>query len=373
MGSEKPSRRKVLKALGITASVTGTATYARASSPQTTQVPKLIAGGEVYEYMSVEKDWYEHTQHAAQARDRFSKQFRNNSSIFSIGLVRSPETYGGQSGLQIQVTTEKDELETLSNVLPNRFDEVPVTVGERPENKRKGNCTNTETNTNIQGGEAVGCKETSSYGTVCCPINSDELLHCAHVFWSSCDDNSSDIEGRTARVTDLNGTVQNIGTVEFADKKGDFIRITPYSDVSVDNTIDDNDVYPPIRGLVTKATLDRWVSKSKSDRPMLNHMGVNTGKTNGRLASVNYEESLTCTNFDDGHGVYTWVDMGDGDSGGPTYWYDGEYAWITNITTDYYYAYDTGCNDGWIGTDSCGTGAYQIADYGITFGDDLGT
>lgn len=106
---------------------------------------------------------------------------------------------------------------------------------------------------------------------------------------------------------------------------------------------------------------------------MLNNMGVNTGKTNGRVASVNYEESLTCTTFDGGHGVYTWVDFGEGDSGGPTYWYDGEYAWITNITTDYYYTYDSGCNGGSIGTDSCGTGAYRISDYGYSFGDGLAT
>lgn len=364
------NRRTVLKTLGVAAAGSAAGpTYARAVAPKTVEVPKLISGGEVYEYMTVEEDWYEHTLHAADARDGFSERFRDVSGVFAIGLVRSPETYGGHNGLQIMVQSGRDD---IADVLPDRFDDIPVVVREKPDSYGRGSCTNAETYSHIQGGQLVGCKETGSYGTVCCPIymsGSHYLLHCAHVFWNDCEETSSDLTGRTADIRDLDGTRKDIGTVKYADMNGDFTRIDVYDDFSLGDVIDDNSGFPDIRGKVSKATLDRWVSKSKSERPMLNHMGVNTGLSEGRVKSVNYEHNYTCTNYDDGHGVYTYVDMGDGDSGGPTYWHDGDYAWIVNITTNYYYAYTTGCNGGWIGTDSAGTGAYRLSDYGYTFGD----
>jgi hypothetical protein len=373
MSKKIKTRRSVLKGIGAAAiGINGMTTFAKGSSPSTIQVPKLVSGEEVYEYMTVEKDWYQHTQHATEARNRFKKVNADVPGIFSTSLIRSSKKYGGHNGLKIHVQMEES---ATPNALPSEFDGIPIAFGSKPEKHGLG-CTNAENNTSIQGGELVGCPEANSYGSVCAPIHyngNQQLLHCAHVFWDQCSDNASNLEGRTADVRDFNGNRTDIGTVKHADMNGDFVRIKPYSDVSPRDKIDDNAGHIPIRGSVTKATLDRWLSKSKSDRPMLYQMGVNTGRTSGRLAALNYEENPSCTNFDNGHGVYTWADFGQGDSGGPTYWDDGEYAWMVNITTNYYYAYKQGCNDGWVGTDSCGTGAYRLNDYGYTFGDGLGT
>lgn len=374
MMSEKiKTRRSVLKGLGAsTIGLSGMTSFAKGSSPATIQVPKLVSGDKVYEYMTVEKDWYQHTQHATEARDRFSKANSEVPGVFSISLVRSSKKYGGHNGLKIHVQTENSE---AAKALSSEFEEIPVTFGSKPEKHGRA-CTNAENNTSIQGGELVGCKETGARGSICAPVyynGNHQLLHCAHVFWDQCSDNESNLEGRTADVRDLNGNTTDIGTVEEADMNGDFVRIDPYSDVSPQDIIDDNDGLVPIRGSVTKVTLDRWLSDAKSNRPMLYQMGVNTGRTSGRLAALNYEENPSCTNFDNGHGVYTWADFGEGDSGGPTYWDDGEDAWMVNITTNYYYTHDWGCNGGSIGTDSCGTGAYHLSDKGYEFGEGLGT
>lgn len=107
---------------------------------------------------------------------------------------------------------------------------------------------------------------------------------------------------------------------------------------------------------------------------MLFNMGVNTGRTSGRLAALNYETTFNCGTYDGGHGVYTWCDFGQGDSGGPTFFYlNPTTVYMISVTQNRYWDHRTGCRGGKVGADSCGTGAYRLNNrYGITFGDGLG-
>lgn len=68
-----------------------------------------------------------------------------------------------------------------------------------------------------------------------------------------------------------------------------------------------------------------------------------------------------------GDGVLTNCTAGEGDSGGPTYVYRSDGAYIVNIFAYWYDKSGTGCNGAEYGPNSAGTSGDHIAEAGITF------
>lgn len=365
------SRRRALQSLAG-ASLSISIVSATTGEP-TVDIPKLAHGDQVLEYLSVPADWNQHRTTAKRTHRRFGKNYAEQNGVFSIGLRRSTDVYGGVNGLQIHVRIDPQKFQ---GVLPEQYDGIPVTVSKEPERHGPGShnnydsCHNQEGDLYVRGGEYVGCPETGDGGTACCPVTYDGdqyLLHCSHVFWDDCDTPDYQILGRKATVYD--GDV--IGQVVDVNKSADIVRILLSDDASMGG-IDDNKYYPDVMGHVTESTLDYWVSNGGPD---VYNMGVNTGLTSGQVNETHEWYTNDCVDFDGGYGVGTFIDFGRGDSGGPTYHYRSrdtidapEGAYMISCTTHgYYYLTNPTCG-GTVYKESAGTGAYHLNDKGYTFG-----
>lgn len=335
------SRRNALKALGSGAIVgSGLLTSTAAAKPATVEVPELLSGDTVVEYMQVPKDWYQHTKHARQAKNELADRIRDLPSVFSVALVGQDATFGGKPGLKIRVQIDQRSEPPADGRIPDRVDGIPVSRQPAPASHGPAGCYNSGDESNVSGGEVVGW-ENGGYGTATGTIVHDpsgsqdkRVLHCAHVFWSSCDDaKSGNIIGRTAERGYGSGSV-DIGTVSNYNRKGDYVFINNDGTGSdFFRSIDENDSYPSIAGCISQTKINSMASTSGET---VYNMGATTGKTSGQIVASDKSFTFNCMNFHD-EGVEATANFADGDSGGPTYIVRNGDAYISHVSSYRYY------------------------------------
>lgn len=339
------TRRGALRALGAGAFLGSDLLGAvRGANPKMVDVPELLSGNTVVEYMEVPEDWLQHRNHAREAKRNLLDRIGDRPYVFDLGLTGGDATYGGATGFKIRVRVTDT---TKASALPDRVDEIPVAVEPTPESHGFGGCHNANDEEYAAGGEAVGW-EGHGFGTATTGViheNKSEthLLHCAHVFWSDCDDaKSGGLEGRDAyRGTSFTDTT-SIGQVTGSwDRKGDYAVIEPDGDSTFYRYIDENDDYPDVVGCLSENKID-WLGSNDDDEPILK-MGVTNGKNYGDVVASDVSFTFTCINFRD-EGVEATTDFGNGDSGGPTYLLRNGDAYISHVSS--YRYYDRGAVDG---------------------------
>lgn len=373
----KTTRRHTLKSMGISASALslGQNLLNLGKPTQMVELPKLKDGDEVVKWFKVPKKWNEQRKHASTVLGKTRTSLEAQPGVVGTQLVKSDQSYSGVNGLQIEVLIDGGKMPKPD--IPPKVEGVHIKQSKAPDiheagcSDPSGDCVNYDTSKGVAGGEQLCWKQNGSVewcGTATCMVtdSADNLfmLHCGHVFWEDCADaqNNGILYRKAAR---RDGT--EIGKVVDYQVDGDWSIIDTSQGGNFFGYIDDNDDLPNVRGYVTKNTLDYWASID--NEPCLSKMGTTTGETRGRLYTT--ESSFTvedCTDME-GHGVYTYADMGQGDSGGPTWhWYNGDAYMVCN--TGYYLyehqQYDPCGNKA--GQDSGGIAAYRIADYGYFFG-----
>ncbi|MFB6176696.1 MAG: hypothetical protein ABEI99_06055 [Halobaculum sp.] len=227
--------------------------------------------------------------------------------------------------------------------LPSSFEDIPVVVEQAPESHGAAGCYNTGNGKDAAGGDQVGWAN-GGFGTANSVVYRDpngsqeeQLLHCAHVFYSDCDDAKSG--GITGRTVAASGT--EIGEVVTYDRKGDYVLV---DDVEADNGnaedttwlgyIDDNTDFPYVGGRVGQTAIDSYASNS--DDPTIYNMGVTTGLTTGEIVSSDLSSTFTCYNFRD-EGVEATTNFANGDSGGPTFLIRNGDAFVVSVSSYRYY------------------------------------
>lgn len=369
-GQNRTNRRSVLRTFGA-ASVLGTLGIVgsgRGGPQNTVAVPKAFSGDEVVEYQTVPEAWHDHVERTKTASATAKRRFGPNPNVFSVGLVRSPRTYGGKNGLQLLVKLAGQP----ATAIPDEVDGISVETAPAPTGYDLLGCYNNNSDTDVHGGEIMGW-DNGGYGTACSRVeynSSPYILHCAHVFWEDCSDVQNN--GIKDRLAVAAGTA--IGRVAGHDRDGDYAWIDhSESSGSFGTTIDDNDTHPDIKGHIARSTLADWVSRDQSNRPFLYKMGTTTGKTDGRAKEIDYGFTFSsCTDHDDGNGVYTYCDGAPGDSGGPTYHLiDGD-AYITNLGNSGYNphnrSYSSCTGDVTKYADTAGVAGYHLFGKGFKFG-----
>lgn len=339
------TRRSAVKALGISGLVGGNFLgVVRGANPETKEVPELLSGGEVVSYMEVPAAWHQHRNQSRAAKRKLLDSISNRPYVFDISLTAGNETYGGEPGFQIRVRVTDTAKEAE---IPDGVDNVPVSVEPAPESHGFGGCHNAQDEEDATGGEAVGW-EGHGFGTCTTGVNHENksathLLHCAHVFWSDCDDaKSGGLKGRNAyRGTPFTDTTK-IGEVTGNwDRKGDYAVIEPDGNSSFFEYIDENDDYPSVAGALSQNKID-WMG-SHDDTEPIKKMGVTNGKNDGDIVASDVSFTFTCINFRD-EGVEATTNFGNGDSGGPTYLLRNGDAYISHVSS--YRYYDRGAVDG---------------------------
>lgn len=355
------SRRRALKGSGAT--ILGSFSLLSEGggrSPSTVKLPMLVSGDKVVKYLEVPADWNQHRRHATDVLRRVRDRLERVPGVVGTELGQSSQTFGGHGGLKIYALVT-DEYGPKSE-LPSEVEGIEVAVERAPDvypgcsgPGSSDNCTNSEDDKIIQGGEIVGWAN-GSYGTSTIKVNydgSEHLLHCGHVFWSDCTDAESG--GLTDRTAQANGT--KIGETVAVDVKGDWSTIDTSHGGDYRYKIDDNDTFPTIAGYVTKSTLDHWASISSD--PCVRQMGTTTGKTYGKTYRTNADfTNWDCTNMRN-EGVRTKCNFGDGDSGGPTWHLHNGDAYMISCTGYFYNADGYAC-DLLKGRQSAGIGAYWL-------------
>lgn len=371
------TRRSALKSLGLGIAGLGEGINLLPLGEPTTMVelPKLKNGDQVEQWFKVPKKWNDQRTRARRVLNRQRSSLESHTGVAGSALVRSEQTYHGIHGLQIEVFVENEHHPKKN--LPSKIDGVPVKQTEAPEIKAggcsdpSGDCVNYDTVQGVAGGEELCWEQFGSIegrATTTCRVTDDSdseyMLNCSHLFWHDCEDADNGILNRKAVRRD--GT--EIGRVADYNLSEDWAVVDTSLGGSHFNYIDDNDDLPTVRGYVTKDTLDYWASIS--DEACLSKMGKTTGETRGRVYKTggSFTEH-SCTNMGNA-GIWTYADLGQGDSGGPTWhWYNG-YAYLVSCTGYYLYPHTNyfPCNGQEVGQDSAGVAAYRIADQGYYFG-----
>ena len=387
--SNKPNRREVLKGTGIVAT-----TLALGASPVTggayasknkVSLPKLTSGDKVIKKFTVPKEWDAHRRNAKSVHN--SHSFLDQEGILATGLQRSGIDHGGKSGLQITLYVRHDF--GNHDDIPEEIDKIPISINELEKGAKaslacgstdSGNCVNYDADTYVEGGEYISgatacCQGTNTY------FGEDRLLTAAHLFYDYED-------GSCASASDVNGTkVSNycggdnecewIGEVEKCNIEDDWAIIEPYDHTTISSYIDYVEDKIEVDGVVSEACLQEWESRWKYNRPCLYSMGTTSSKTSGKLKHANFalgssaEGWITdCVSYQgDGSkdGVYTYCDVGEGDSGGPTWHEEDGLAYLVNVNCAYHYFKGEVCGGKNVASDSSGIAGYEIENDNLWF------
>lgn len=361
----KTGRRKFLKygSAGLVAGVTSLTTVA-ASNPTKVDIPKLISGGEVVEYLSVPEDWSEHRNYVSKKIETARAEFHNIPGVKGVELGQSSQEFGGDNGLQIFVLIDEDYSPGEVQI-GSTWRSIPISKEVEPKGGPGCDDDGSADNCNaggagndiVNGGEQVGW-DNGGYGSATCKVeynSSEHLLHCGHVFWDDCNDaNSGGLDNRLAK-----SKGEKIGKTVKVDVAGDWSVIDRSEGGDYYYSIDDFEHNPTIVGYVAEEAIDRWASQSTD--PCVNQAGITTGLTRERVYRSNTDYSgVSCTNFHN-EGVRTKCNFAQGDSGGPTYYRDGSDAYLISVTASYLnYRFDKICNGSNLGYQSAGTSAYWL-------------
>lgn len=365
------TRRSALKGIGLSLAGLGEgANLLSLGSPTTmVELPKLKHGDEVLKWFKVPKEWNRHRNHASAVLEESRHALESKGGVVGTGLIASEESYQGVPGHQIRVFTESQHYPNPA--IPSKIDGIPVIQRKAPVARAagcsdpSGDCVNYDTSEYVAGGEQI-CWKYGGCGTTTCRVTNNDgtefMLTAAHIFWDDCDD-SQNIDDRTAARHD--GT--ELGRVDYSIINEDWAVIDDSLGGKYRDFIDDNDDYPTVKGHVSEDQIAWWAGRT--DDPCMSQMGCTTGETRGQIYS--YKESYTnadCTDMG-GEGVLTYADMGQGDSGGPTWHWENGDAYIVSCTGYYYYLHlNYSPCDNEAGEDSGGIAAYHIQDHGYTMG-----
>lgn len=319
---------------GLLSISTGTTSGAE---PEMIEVPELLSGDSVDSYMRVPKKWHEHRQNAISAKEALLDRVSDIPSVFDVALISGDSEHGGATGFQIRVRmsdmSKKDKI-------PSEHQNIPIDIQPAPQSHGPGGCYNSGSQSSAVGGEAVGWD--NGYGTATTGViheNKSEthLLHCAHVFYSDCEDvKNNGLKGREAfrGLPDDNTPIGNV--TKSWDRKGDYVIIEPNDTSSFSRYIDENDQYPDMVGAVSQNKIDYMASNDDTE-PIIK-MGVTHGKNYGDIvaSNVSFTSFGTCYNFRT-EGVESTTRFANGDSGGPTYLRRNGDAYISHVSSYRYY------------------------------------
>jgi len=339
------TRRAALKGVSGALFATTISTGVVSGSSDTTELPGLISGGEVVEWITVPTAWYEQKEHAKRVLNEKRSELERKTGVIGAQLGQSPNTYDGKNGLQIEVLTN-DSTQLDKSAIPSQVDGVEVAIEEQGSPQLGGcdakygtdNCVNINDDTYVKGGQNMvdwGAEK----GSACIRIDdkngNERMLTVAHLFWGNCDDANSQIStGETAATYDGDSNWTAVGEVDIYDINADYAFIKKDGrNATYSNKIDDEDFIPRVVGYVSYDLLDSWASES--DPPCIRNAGPTTGKTGGRVKKVNanYAEP-DCVDYD-GNGVRTSCDIAEGDSGSPTYYMYYGNAYLISATSSY--------------------------------------
>lgn len=320
------NRREYLGAVGgsvagisALASLQGVAKGAGGSSDRVT-IPIIKKGDTVVKEKEVPRKWFNHVQNARQAKQATVNQYKSHPGVVSVSRVRSKHRYGGRDGFNIQVGVRPDRARPE---LPDQVNDIPVKVVEESRFTPTA-CEVTDKVTPVPGGVEIN-PDQGGFGTTGIKVEqggSYFMLTAAHLWDNQC---SESIRGEACDIED--GSY--FGSVDEFDREADYALVTPVG-YNADDYIREDDGFAiaqyPVGGYYTSSGVDTLITDGKSARSM----GIVSGETSGTVEENGTWQGWDCVNFEY-YGVGIDVHTIDGDSGGPVYRIEGDYAIMVTI------------------------------------------
>lgn len=323
-----PTRRQLLKTTPAFVSIPVLSTPIRAGE-ETVRVPKARSAEGVELWREVPKTWFDHVQREKKVIRSFQSQLSDREGVGGISSVRSFERFGGQRGLQIKIEIDESK---FTGTIPERYDDIPVTVKDIPEQEPLG-CYNDQNFDSMPGGvfidgEPLGQRFGTSGYTVTYN-GSTYMITASHIF-GGCGYSDSINIGEPAYQYS-----REFGDVLGYDENEDwaFVEVDSNS-VSLDTSIK-----PPstprysVEGYADEWEV-AWRVTSSTDSCKL--MGITSGlQHNCDTLSKDNNDGPNCWDYS-GEGVTTAVpdDIASGDSGGPVFFLDSNNnAYVIHLTS----------------------------------------
>lgn len=316
MDNNNPSRRSVLKTIGIASTTTLGFTGIITANNDSVEIITGVKGDEPISYQAVPKEWYHHVKEVRTAQSELLNEIINISNgkhkgVFkesngkkrvtdriTVSRTSATEKIGGLTKYKLKVPANKPG--RANRITPDHVNGIPVEVEGKPDEVHlddhyDGDPCHTKTvETYVRGGDAIsaayvdgsiGCNDTWGRLTITCGVTqngSTRIMTSAHGFFD--DDRYADINGQIAlqgdncHGSDIGDTM---GTVQDFDHSLDFATIsTDMLDSNVGNWIVDG---PGIGGHVTEDGLDYLESSWESCRKF----GRTTCETGGSRLGYN--------------------------------------------------------------------------------------
>jgi len=308
-GTYTTSRRGVIASIG--AALTLSTTPAVAEGDDTTEIPYVVTDDEILKHKEVPQPWLEHTQRVLQTRADFEERVESMSGSQSVGVARSSETFGGKSGLKIQVATN----DRSQSVVPSEVNGVKIEVVEKEDWQT---ACYYETPDRITGGLPIearwedGGESYTGWGTAGFPVkdsNGNERLLTADHLWENKSCQSSEGDEATQYTQDFGEVAQSEVQPDFA--------LVEKTNGSLDLSYEISEEYDTqdVSGWFPKEAISELVAEGKSVRKM----GVTTGQTTGTIDAMNQSIGTGCGDLENRGVVVNGIEVGEGDSGGPMY------------------------------------------------------
>jgi hypothetical protein len=308
--AESKTRRGFVSASGAGAvSVFGLGRLGQVT--RTKRVPKYYKDGEVVRWMEVPRKWYRKKERAREVLNRFNRDHLGgvHEGIMTSGLGRSGRTFGGQNGLEIVVTHDRDAPRPN---LPNEVSGVPVRMEEEDGNYELQYCNSGNFDKYRGGLNAIDILTRDMGGTAGFRVtdhDGDEfMISAAHVFGNCTVEDPDSVYQQS----------EQLGEVFGGDVKADF--------VAFDDSAGNGEIRPSIREPDgTVKNLSAGASKDEIDKRASDlfdshrKVGVRTGKTTGGIknSGVTWDKDECITLK--GEGIRAGTNGAEGDSGGPYY------------------------------------------------------
>lgn len=325
------NRRSILKGLGASGlGMFGIQPVSGGRPNATVEIDQVKTKGadgqeKVIATREVPRAWYTQMKRARRVNKRLQDRFLSMDGVFSVGVTALGDRIAGKPKHGVRIRLEGN---SISASIPRRAGGVPVIV-ERNASKgvaQSHNTCNTETEPHhynqtydpLLAGAITEPDADSllvddcTFGTICCRVNqnssSDYILTARHIW--GCENTDNEIEGM-----DVYQHSDKIGTISDAFKEHDAVVVDLSSSRSASlGVVDDPNGYS-LFGYVTKNEMGWLLGTEVQTR------GVKTGAVTA--TPTDYE---VMTNLCDGwvdQVEYSRSDSGDGDSGGPYFYYAG--------------------------------------------------
>lgn len=355
--TNQASRRRYLQSVGAIGLGGVFSCVTAGARSKTTKIVTDRANNEPIRTKEVPTKWLEFEKKATDVWNKLLEQHMSNSHVYSIGLGNSTERIGDLFKSKIKIRTEPNGPDL---VLPNRVDDVPVSIQEE-ENTSSPDTCNTDEYTPVPGGVKIENSNAGGVGTLTTKVwdkyGNPGALTCAHMF-----DQNSDLCNRDLTGLHLSQSGNKMGEVpgqDYYNHDEDWV----FLDKTGNETQGYEASIPGGANAVVAHKTKEGMRDLKSSNAEIHHMGRTSCESTGEITGVNFLHiggSDSC--FASDHAFETDINTSGGDSGGPFYqsWYDSsEYREEASIIGPLWGSTDT---------NSWGTGAHWIyGHYGISF------